>query len=335
MFKATTVAALCALTAISLSGCGHGDRKAAAASPSALPSGATPAPGTTLPAPSTPPVSLQPKNSTDQPAAAGDNGRCGEHPNPSCTGVPAGIGLRRLANNNVDHDSYQVTTAGAVLDGVHVPGNVLVKANNVVIRNSRIDGLVLGEFQGTHYTYTITNSEVGPNSGCLSAHGITDSHYVASGVYVHNISTAFQISGDGEVTIKDSYARSCSNGSDHSSNIQSFDVHNARNVLIVHNTFEERGIADFSAPVFLHDPHGTITNVSVIDNLLAGGTYSLQLKDSNGKLVVKGNQIVNNSWSFGPVESWCSAIDWSGNAIVTVDSAYKVTSTVRPLPCTS
>jgi len=113
-------------------------------------------------------------------------------------------------------------------------------------------------------------------------------------------------------------------------------VHNNKNLLIQHNTLEQRGISSHTAPLFLYDSNGgTIVNVSVIDNMLAGGTYSLELKRAAGRLIVHGNKFVNRSWDYAPMESSCPVIDWAGNTAVTVDGDYRVTSTVRPVACVS
>jgi hypothetical protein len=43
--------------------------------------------------------------------------------------------------------------------------------------------------------------------------------------------------------------------------------------------------------------------------------------------------MVDKSWVYGPVESDCGAIQWSDNALVTIDGNYNVTSTVGALTC--
>ncbi|MFB9708488.1 hypothetical protein ACFFR2_16285, partial [Streptosporangium nondiastaticum] len=76
-----------------------------------------------------------------------------------------------------------------------------------------------------------------------------------------------------------------------------------------------------------------IMNATVTDNLIMGGTYSIQLRNGRGRLVMRDNKLVDGSWVYGPVDSECAKIDWSGNSLVTIDEQYRVTSTVGPLPC--
>ena len=54
---------------------------------------------------------------------------------------------------------------------------------------------------------------------------------------------------------------------------------------------------------------------------------------AGGAVVVSGNRMVDKSWVYGPVESDCGTIQWSDNALVTIDGNYNVTGTVGPLPC--
>ncbi|WP_031164714.1 hypothetical protein [Streptosporangium roseum] len=71
----------------------------------------------------------------------------------------------------------------------------------------------------------------------------------------------------------------------------------------------------------------------ITNNLIMGGTYSIQLRNGRGKLIMRGNKLVDKSWVYGPVDSECKAIDWADNSLVTIDENYRVTSTVGPLTC--
>jgi hypothetical protein len=277
------------------------------------------------------PVTLWPKGESPSPGASG-SGRCSTAPTPACTGAPAGSYLKRRALN-LDGDAYKVTKAGTVLDHVWIPGNLTIKANNVVIRNSQIDGRVEGFYGNTDYSFAITNSTVGSPTKCDSLPAIGESNYTASGIYIRNHADGFRVSGS-NVTIRDSFVKLCSNGSDHSDGIQAYGFSQARNVIFDHNTVDQRGVSDFTAPINLRDSSGgTLVNVQVTNNLIMGGTYSLQVKQATGQVVVSDNKVVDRTWSYGPAESECSVINWTGNSIVDIDANYNVTKTVRPLAC--
>ncbi|MEV4252695.1 hypothetical protein AB0J52_05945 [Spirillospora sp. NPDC049652] len=308
-----------------------------------VPTGATssPAPGSssasTPPSPS-PLPSVPTAESTATPRPAG-NGRCPAYPTPDCTGAPHSLAAPRKVRLNVDGDALLVSKPGTVLDGVHVPGDLVIAADGVTIRNSVIDGRVTNDYQDANHPFTITDSTVGRPDRCVSEDAVGTARYRASGLLIRGFSHGFKVSGDaakgGDVEITDSYVKNCSNGADHADGIQVWGVRDARHLVVRHNTFDQRGVSDFTAPLFLADSAGgTISDVTVESNLVAGGTYSIQLKHVAGRLVVRNNRMVDKSWSYAPVESWCHAIQsWTGNTVVTIDAAYRITSTVRPLPC--
>jgi hypothetical protein len=271
------------------------------------------------------------KASSDGAPAGGGHGRCPAYPTPDCTGAPTGTQLTALAMN--DGDGYKVTKPGTVLDGVHIAGDLLIAADNVTIKNSQIDGGARNEVGTTYYPFTIIDSTVGPAHGCQSNDGVGRAKFTASGVLVRGHSHGFMDSGD-NIKIHDSYVRNCSNGNDHADGIQAYVP--GKNLVLDHNTLDQRNISDFTAPIYLSDSAGhTITNVTVTNNLVMGGTYSIQLKNASGTLIVQNNRMVDKTWSYAPVESECSVIDWSGNTLVTIDANYRITSTVGPLPCKS
>lgn len=265
-----------------------------------------------------------PSGAAPPPARSG-NGRCPAYPTPSCTGVPPGTKLSDVTPNS--GDAYRVTQDGAVLDAVHVPGNLLITAHNVTVRNSQIDGFVIDEYENVDYSFSIVDSTVGPASGCDSQPGVGEGSYSARGVLIRNHGDGFRDSGD-DIEIHDSYVHLCSNPGDHSDGIQSYK--GGQNLVLDHNTLDQRDAKDITAPIFLTDQ---TANVSVTDNLVAGGTYSIQVRNAGGTVVVRGNRMVDKTWAYEPVDADCGKIQWSDNTLVTVDANYTVTSTVGPLDC--
>ncbi|MEU1879486.1 hypothetical protein ABZ470_19395 [Streptosporangium sp. NPDC020072] len=252
--------------------------------------------------------------------------RCPGHPTPACTGVPPGTKLEKLTLT--EPGAYRVTEPGSVLDGVHITADLLVAANNVTIRNSRIDGLVINAIGPKTFRYTIVDSTVGPETGCQSLPGVGQDKYTALRLHVRNHGDGFRVGGD-DVVIRDSFVRLCSNPDDHSDGIQTYG--GGKGLVFSHNTVDQRGVKDITAPIFLTDPR--IVDAVVTDNLVMGGTYSIQLRNGRGRLVMRGNKLVDGSWVYGPVDSECEKIDWADNTLVTIDSEYRVTSTVGPLKC--
>ncbi|MER5322477.1 hypothetical protein [Streptosporangium roseum] len=257
----------------------------------------------------------------------GAAGRCPGHPTPACTGVPPGTKLTVKALNE-DGAAYRVRTPGTVLDGVHIRGDLLIHAEDVTVRNSRIDGHVINADGPRSYRFTITDSTVGPAQGCKTLPGIGQDKYTALRVHVRGHGDGFRASGD-DVVVKDSYANLCSNPGDHSDGIQTYNT--GRGLVFDHNTIDQRQAKDVTAPIFLVDKQ--IVDAVITNNLIMGGTYSIQLRNGRGKLIMRGNKLVDKSWVYGPVDSECKAIDWADNSLVTIDENYRVTSTVGPLTC--
>jgi hypothetical protein len=273
-------------------------------------------PPTTSP-PTTPAVTVTPSPS---PSAG-----CGKYPTPACTGVPPGTKLTEL-KLNMDGETLRITKPGTVLDAVHVPGNLLITANDVTITNSQIDGQIMGVYDNKRYSFTVSDSTVGPTDRCDTAPGILDAGFTATRVHIRGHGDGFSVSGD-NVTIKDSFVLLCSNSGDHSDGIQS--VGASKNLTFHHNTVDQRKAPSHTAPVFLVDP---TQGVTVTDNLLIGGTYTVQIRTAPGA-VARNNAVVADSWNYGPASIDCANTDWSGNSLVTIDNNYNVTSTVGPLPC--
>lgn len=292
--------------------------------PSATPS-ATPS---TAPTPSATPTSAPSARGCPLP----------DYPKPSCTGVPPGTRLTDLALN-VENDAYRVTQDGTVLDAVHIPGILIISANNVTVKNSLIDGSIINEpQQGVIYkNLMVIDTTIGPTSGCFTAlAGVSETNYTAIRVLVQHHEDGFWIAGPGNVTVRDSYSKGCAkpDGSSHSDGIQAVCFINPCTGLVFdHNTIDLIGV-DATFPIHNGGP-GTST-FTVTNNLVGGGAYTIVTEWKAGpNWQIKNNKIVDKAWVYGPTsaENTCAHQDWSGNQIVTIDSNYNITSVVRDQPC--
>ncbi|WP_326819527.1 DUF4082 domain-containing protein [Streptosporangium sp. NBC_01756] len=256
-----------------------------------------------------------------------DGKGCPAYPTPACTGVPPGTKLAMSALNE-DGAAYRVTTPGAELNGVHIPGDLLINANGVKVRNSQIDGRVINADGDDTFSFTITDSTIGTAKRCQTLPGIGQDKYTATRVLIRGHGDGFRAAGD-DIVIRDSYVDLCSNPGDHSDGIQTYNT--GKGLIFDHNTVDQRHAKDITAPIFLVDKQ--IVDAVITDNLVMGGTYSIQLRNGRGNLVMRGNKLVDKSWVYGPVEADCAKIDWADNSLVTIDANYRITSTVGPLPC--
>jgi len=245
----------------------------------------------------------------------------GVYPNPSNTGARGTL--------TVISGDY-TAPAGAVIDGKRITGRLIVGSGGATIRNSEIYGGISN--YPSRGRYTVTDSTIGAPTGCNGGIGLGFENYTAERVHVRSFGDAFRggqsASGVSDVLIRDSYARLCSQPGYHSDGYQGYGA--GTNVKLIHNTIDQRGALDSTAPIFNADSSKALW---AEDNLLAGGGFTLRIYDVSGqKSTVRNNKIIDGSWQYGPVNSSCND-QWSGNTIVTADSEYRVTATVRALAC--
>ncbi|WP_049563384.1 DUF4082 domain-containing protein [Nonomuraea sp. SBT364] len=273
-------------------------------------------PGPTEPGPTEPGPSTPGRPGCELPA----------HPTPACTGVPDSLRLSTIKGD------FTAAKPGQVLDGVHITGDLTVEASGVVIRNSRIDGLITNWKTGG--SFTITDSTVGPEKGCRIYPAVGEKNFTATRIEVRGFDDGFRMSGK-NVTIRDSYVNLCGPPTSHSDGIQAYCPGGivCSGLVFDHNTIDQRNAPEHSDPVNLVDKN--LSAVTVTDNMLAGGNYTLFLQWRSGpKWKVSGNKLVHDAWDFGPVSSadTCENIDWGpGNAVVTIDKSYRITRTVQHL----
>lgn len=259
-----------------------------------------------------------------------------KYPSDSCTGVPAGTALTTI---NGDYTAK----AGEVITGKRITGSVYISGNGVVIRNSEILGKVDNNAgsSSSRPSFTIEDSTLGPAScGSISDGVVGVANYTAKRVRIKNQPDGFRIAGS-NVLIEDSYVTVCSkNPDDHSDGIQVYGAANATNIVMRHNTIDQRSVTNgaATAPIFVPtdaDRQGNNgVTVTVADNVVAGGGYPLRVYGSLPLTAyVTGNKVVDKTWDYGPVDVTCDKIkSWSGNAVITYDwNTGSILSQVRAL----
>jgi len=279
---------------------------------------------TTTPPPTTPP-----------PATGTTTCPLPKYPTDSCVGVPAGKTLTTISGD-------YTAKAGEVIDGKRITGSLIIGGSGVVIRNSEITGKIDNNAgsNSSRPSFTVEDSTMGPNScGNISDGVVGVSNYTAKRVRIKNQPDGFRIAGS-NVLIEDSYVTVCSvNPNDHSDGIQVYGAANATNIVIRHNTIDQRSVTNgaATAPIFIPtdaDRQGNNgVTVTVADNVVAGGGYGLRVYGTLPLTAyVTGNKVVNNSWGYGPVDVTCDKIkSWSGNAVVSFDWTTGVITQVRAL----
>jgi hypothetical protein len=251
---------------------------------------------------SEPPAPTATDNRATEGCVANPSG-CG-FPDATNSGVPASTALTDVAGD------VALTTPGMVYEGVDVHGCVEVRADNVTIRNSRISG------PGCQYALhnqaaglTITDTEV--TCARTAGTGIASSDFTASRVNVHGCENGFNVSG--RATIRDSWVHDLFGieGS-HTDGAQL--NQGAESIVLEHNTIVSPLPGGTAAIIMWNEGDPQNRDVTISNNLLAGGAWTLYCprSDSTGVRVV-GNRF--GAAEFGPVAA-CTAghvAEFAGN----------------------
>jgi hypothetical protein len=296
-------------------------------------------PSATQPTRTTPPATTAPVTTppTVPPTTTTPPVVIGAYPTTASTGVPEGAPLTAFNGDMV------ITTDNTVVDAKKISGDVDIRAAGVVIKNSEILGKVVNDNIATHNAFTIQDSTVGSATACSTWQNgaIGTENYTALRVHLRGFVDGFRVAG-GNVRIQDSYVKLCGNNPDyHSDGIQAYGASGGKNIVIKHNTIDQRSVLSEAqtSPIFIPNDGANQGNqnleVTIEDNVLAGGGYSLRVFGDLPFTApsVSGNKIVNGSWGYGPVDVTCSKISkWEDNAVVTYDwDAGKILSEVRSL----
>jgi hypothetical protein len=264
-------------------------------------------------------------------------------PTAATVGVPAGWTPAHTTNGDLT-----ITRPGTVLEGELVTGSILVRARDVTIRSSRVYGRIDnqafdGGGNGIDYGgLLIEDTDVGPPTGVgdVPNGAIGVSGYTARRVRIHNMPEGFRVAkfgndavpaADETVDIEDSLVQIERGQCSHNDGLQGFGE--PARTIIRHNTIDTRAAGTDCTTAAIFVGNGNPTLVTVQDNLLLGGGYTMRLGPSGTYDHVTGNRIADDSWGFGPVTvASCSRVaEWADNTVVRIDADYGVTSTVRRL----
>jgi hypothetical protein len=270
---------------------------------------------------STPPGSPSPSQSA--PGASGNGsatgcganpGACG-YPDAASTGVPAGTSLRSVPGQVTSGDGWHwdprgwlsITKPGTVLSGISIDATISVEAPNVTIKDSYINctgGCLFNIIIRT----TSTGAVADANNTTIEDSTITDTDGTSPvGIEAETVSNTQvlrdNISGEGSGvlfaggggTVQDSYihdlAQCCGF---HNEDFQSTADGNA---TISHNTMFNS--AGQTATIMITHDFGSQSNVTINNNLLAGGGYSIYGGDTgvNSGAPATDIRITNNRLS--------------------------------------
>lgn len=211
----------------------------------------------------------------------------------------------------------ETSAANQVIEDLDIHGCIVVRHTGVVINNVKIHGdCFYGVDMNSSYmgSATITDTEIDCEDGQDT--GIGDGgNWSALRVYVHDCENGVDMGDNSSLT--DSLIRNReTNDSGHSDGVQSG---GGTNITIDHNTFAQWNPTT-SAMIFDDDGNDYVT---VTDNLIRGGAYSLYCPSDALHTVVTGNRFYLagephqfDAYSpFGYTDMCDTAATWSGNIV--------------------
>ncbi|MGF9764874.1 hypothetical protein AAII07_58400 [Microvirga sp. 0TCS3.31] len=191
-------------------------------------------------------------------------------PTAANTGVSSGVTL-------TPSGSIIVTEAGTILDGLNITGSVIIRANNVTLKNSNVtSGGYYGIRVDTGYTGAhVINCDIDGRGQGIGSHGIQ-----GSGTFIGNEIRGFENGitiNAGTSTIRSNYIHNlAAQGSPHFDGIQ---VQGGQNgVLIENNTIILT--SSQTGAIFLQSYFGNINNVMIRNNYVDGGGYTMYFDGS-------------------------------------------------------
>jgi hypothetical protein len=182
-----------------------------------------------------------------------------------------------------------IDTPGTVVENKQISGDIVITAPNVVVRNSRSDGIiyihpggdnaVVSNVNGKGVTVSSANGALIERNNMINDSG-DDTFHVTSdqGAYVDTI------------TIRGNYVHDPSVANSHYDALQ---VRGASNLLVECNTFDlGRYNPEFNAAVYLENDNGGYSNARVVNNWLLGGAFNVMLGGANdGGVILDGNKM--------------------------------------------
>ncbi|MGE3327833.1 MAG: hypothetical protein AB7N61_20780 [Acidimicrobiia bacterium] len=228
-------------------------------------------------------------------------------PSAGTTGPDAGVRLRPSS-------SFQIVEAGTVIENVEVTGQIDVGANDVTIRNVKINATGLYGVRSLPGMtgLVIENVEiVGVTEKCSA--GVAPNQYTARRVEVSGCEDGFKVGNN--TTIEGSWVHSLRySGGAHNDAIQAV---GGSNIQILRNRLDGPWQAQTSAMI-LHSDLLPLEDVRIAENLISGGTYSLYVKAKPGMpeprdVVVEDNVWIRDSYKFGSHNQTGAGVTWRGN----------------------
>lgn len=232
-----------------------------------------------------------------------------DFPDESTTGVPKGRDLEPSGSITIEKD-------GEVVDGQEITGTVTVKADDVVIRNTRI--LNTGHFPvridgGSNLLVEDTEIDGQGKGDAAVAYG----KYTLRRVHIHSVAEGPRIAG-GNVTIEDSLIhKMVQKGDNHTDVVQ---VVSGTGIVVRGNALEahdpDSGVMGNAAFMFGEDD-GPVSDCDVKGNYLDGGNYTVNGGGSStdGAACTFRDNVLGSNNRYGSTANLGPQVDWDSSNV--------------------
>lgn len=290
--------------------------------PTPSPTGSpTPSPTATSPSPTPTP---SPSTSTPTPTPTPTSTATGCMPRPSACGWPDETNTGTTGPLTVVNGTVTLTTPGQVYSGKDVRGCIVVKAKGVTIRNVKVTcaanyaiavntGGSSNPWNASDAALVVEDVEI-DMAGQLEGKAIAFDGYTLRRAHIHGGSDCGHFGVN--VVIEDTFCNIPAGGPIDGPHYDGYQSDGGRNIMIRHNTI--RVPYGQTAAILMSTNTSPIRDVSIVNNLVAGGGYSIYCGTDSGGPVLgsftfSGNVIARTYFSrggyWGPVVD-CPAAGW-------------------------
>jgi hypothetical protein len=243
-------------------------------------------------------------------------------PGAANTGVPAGRTL------TVHRGDLTVTTPGAVVDGLDVYGTIVVKADNVVIKNTRVRGRAatyttpLIHMKDGRRNLVVQDSELVPDTRSPYLYGIIGWNFTLTRVEIQRVVDGVHVIGP-NVTVRSSWIHNLTHyakdpnqggGPSHDDGVQ---IQAGSNIHIVGNTIE----GGWNAAIQVTQDRGDTGNLEITGNYLDHGLCSVNIAEkASGPL--HGVTVSGNTFGRAQRASECAIVRPASTSITATGNRF-------------
>ncbi len=247
-------------------------------------------------------------------------------PDATNTGVPSGTNLTAYTG------PMTITTAGTVIDGKIITGSLVISANNVTIKNSRIHATGYYGITSDGPTNTrIIYSELYAQTGDTQYVGLVASNTFFCGNYVHGFENALTIGANNMIQANFIEKLGSPEASPHYDGIEIYSGNNSKiygnNILM---TNKSGGWLLDTGAINITPTWSSISGVIVHGNWLGGGSYTLNL-DEQGGYSLTNLTVTNNRWYGSAPKGYAAFGPIRDPSLITTNSGNVWDSTNQPL----